>query len=195
MVLLHSQGFSSLKGHIAAVHNKESKSFCPTCGNGFSFSPNNKRFLKHVQTCGDKMEANRRKKILSCEVCGKVFKKSYNLKVHMQKHTGSRNFACALCGKDFVAKRTLVQHTERNHPEILNQFEVEKNRPCDKCDESFATRTDLWGHLIIVHGLPYPVRCKVCSVGFWAWDEKKSHIESCGGKIEKVLEYDWRKDY
>ena len=136
MLLFNNQGSSSLKGHIAAVHNKESKSFCPTCGNGFSFSPNNKRFQKHVQMCGDKIEAVGRKKILSCEVCEKVFKKSYNLKVHMQKHTGKRNFACALCGKDFVAKRTLIQHTERNHPEILSQFEVEKNRPCDKCDES-----------------------------------------------------------
>ena len=189
------QGSSSLKGHIAAVHNKESKSFCPTCGNGFSFTPNNKRFQKHVQMCGDKIEANRTKRNLSCEVCGKVFTKSYNLKVHMSKHTGSRNFACALCGKDFVAKRTLIQHTERNHPEFLSQFEVEKNRPCDKCEKSFATRTDLWEHLIQVHDFPYPVRCRECNVGFWAWDEKKSHIQSCGGKIERVLGHDWRKDY
>ena len=30
------KGTSSLNAHIASVHKNESKSFCPTCGNGFS---------------------------------------------------------------------------------------------------------------------------------------------------------------
>ena len=132
-----------------------------------------------------------------CEVCGKVFNKSYNLKVHLTSHTGKKDFACTQCGKCFIAKRTLIQHTEKNHPESLAQFEVEKTKPCKECDESFSSRTDLWEHLIMKHGRPYPVRCVDCKQGFWGWDQKqkKSHIENCGGKLEKLLEYDWRKDY
>ena len=51
------------------------------------------------------------------------------------------------------------------------------------------------GHLTLIHGLPHPVRYKECKVDFWAWDEKKSHIENYGGKLEAVLQDDWRKDY
>ena len=113
----------------------------------------------------------------------------------MSQHTGVKEFACTHCGKCFIAKRTLIQHTEKNHPESLGQFQVEKTQACRECDERFSSRTDLWEHLILGHGLPYPVRCVDCHQGFWAWDEKKSHIETCGGKLEKVLDQDWRKDY
>ena len=88
------KGSGSLNAHIASVHNKEKKSFCPKCGKGFERGENNKRYKKHVENCKGTL---RRKKNdpwrpeYNCEVCQKVFNKSYNLKVHMTKHTGNLN--------------------------------------------------------------------------------------------------------
>ena len=86
------KGTSSLNAHIASVHNNESKSFCPTCGNGFSVSEGHKRFKKHLETCNGnpRRRKNQPAKEYKCEVCERVFNKSYNLKVHMTKHTGKR---------------------------------------------------------------------------------------------------------
>ena len=103
-----------LKLHQAAVHYKEKKSQCPKCGYGFPYvSENHQTFKKHLANC----RGVREKRVLACEVCGKIFKKLYNLKVHMTKHTGAKPFSCDLCQKSFVAKRTLIQHREKNHLE------------------------------------------------------------------------------
>ena len=128
------QGNSSLKDHIASVHNKEHKSQCPVCGKKLSCKSSHLMFKKHVSKCESGQIKEKMKRDSngewSCDVCGKIFNKPYNLKVHMTVHTGEKPFACEHCPARFVAKRTLIQHTERNHPEILGQFQVEKPKPC-----------------------------------------------------------------
>ena len=83
------KGTSSLRAHIASVHDKESKSVCPLCGNGFFLSEKNHRFRKHVENCKGTIRKRHVRTEYNCEVCGKTFNKSYNLKVHMTKHTGN----------------------------------------------------------------------------------------------------------
>ena len=86
---------------------------CHLCGKTVSSI----RIKKHLAICnGTGKRRSRGRMVVTCEVCGKEFNKSYNLRVHMTKHTGVKNFACDLCDKSFVAKRTLIQHKEKNHP-------------------------------------------------------------------------------
>ena len=65
-----------LKTHQAGFHFKQKKSRCPKCGYGFPYiSENHHNFKKHLANC----TGVRERRALDCEVCGKVFKKSYNL--------------------------------------------------------------------------------------------------------------------
>ena len=107
-----------LTQHMKVEHGKQVKkavaktSFCDLCGK----TVGSLSLKKHLAICnGTGKRRSRGRMVVTCEVCGKVFKKSYNLKVHMTKHTGVKNFACDLCDKSFVAKRTLIQHKEKNH--------------------------------------------------------------------------------
>ena len=85
------KGSCSLNAHIASVHNQVKKSFCPLCGAGLEVGENNKRYKKHVENCKGTLRKKKKdpwKPEYKCEVCQKIFNKSYNLKVHMTKHTG-----------------------------------------------------------------------------------------------------------
>lgn len=34
-----------------------------------------------------------------CTICGRCFKKGWNLKEHIQRHSNTRPYRCSLCGK------------------------------------------------------------------------------------------------
>ena len=47
---------------------------------------------------------------LTCTICFKKFKKTYNLKQHLLIHTNDKPFKCDTCGKAFVQKSNLTKH-------------------------------------------------------------------------------------
>ena len=52
----------------------------------------------------------RKSKSFRCEVCGKEFTQSCDLKCHIRVHTGERPYQCEICGKGFTQKTNLIAH-------------------------------------------------------------------------------------
>ncbi|KAK5695114.1 hypothetical protein LTR17_024616 [Elasticomyces elasticus] len=82
--------------------------------------------------------------VCSCEQCGKVFQRQYNLKAHMETHNPGRpqNHVCpyAECEKRFVRRTDLLRHESSVHLKT-------RNWTCHLCDVSFARKDTLRRHV------------------------------------------------
>ncbi|ORY09677.1 hypothetical protein BCR34DRAFT_589151 [Clohesyomyces aquaticus] len=76
----------------------------------------------------------------SCDVCGKLFQRSYNHKTHMEIHNPSRrkDHSCEYkdCERRFVRRTDLERHMKSVHFKI-------KDYSCARCDEKFARKDTL----------------------------------------------------
>lgn len=72
---------------------------------------------------------NCEKKRCTCEVCGKLFARKSNLKIHMLAHSGEKRYLCELCSRPFSYKSALKKH-------ILTHNE-ERKFLCELCSKSF----------------------------------------------------------
>ncbi|KAK5165098.1 uncharacterized protein LTR77_009195 [Saxophila tyrrhenica] len=79
----------------------------------------------------------------SCEQCGQLFQRAYNLRAHMETHDPHRSHPhlCpySSCDKRFVRRTDLVRHQRSVHLK-------ERNHVCHRCGSSFARRDTLRRH-------------------------------------------------
>ena len=75
----------------------------------------------------------------TCNICNKSFERSYELKMHMNIHTGERPFVCDICGKSFRRGRNLLQH---RHIHSTGKY------PCSYCSKSFKQAGDRLVHIL-----------------------------------------------
>lgn len=61
------------------------------------------------------------------------FKNKYNLKTHIESHTGEKNVQCNECGKTYSRKSCLLKHMEEHTGIYTKVF------PCDFCDRTFRS--------------------------------------------------------
>jgi uncharacterized Zn-finger protein len=127
---LHTRGH---KIKAAILENPETKIVgklpysCTKCDQTFTWYQELNKHLKSHE-----------KKDYICEICGKTFKNSYNLKQHVFAHKDTKGFQCDLCEKSFKTRSNLVQH-KYGHAE-------ERAYKCSVCEKAFKYKEVLKRH-------------------------------------------------
>uniref|UniRef100_A0A6P4FCW3 Zinc finger protein 470 n=1 Tax=Drosophila rhopaloa TaxID=1041015 RepID=A0A6P4FCW3_DRORH len=141
----------------------------------------------------------RKTQSLQCTKCGKLFKTNYNLKMHLLRHTGQRDFACNFCDRRFVSIHlqklhqrvrhmgerpfkcsfchdTFFTSTAKNRHEQMKHIR-DRRYICDECGKQFRTKTCL-NHHKILHTDMNAFYCDICNVNFSRKKNMKRHFQS-----------------
>uniref|UniRef100_A0A1A9Z9G2 C2H2-type domain-containing protein n=1 Tax=Glossina pallidipes TaxID=7398 RepID=A0A1A9Z9G2_GLOPL len=154
--------------HIRDVHKGVDRELfkCDKCGAEYkTIDP----YRRHISTeCGTK-------KPYKCEQCSMTFVTKYNLKQHIEFHTGELKYCCSYCGKNFYQKGRLVEH-ERSHT-------GEKPYKCDVCGKCFSHRESLVTHSTVHTGIRL-VECRCCQSRFSCYSNlikhRRTRPDTCG---------------
>ncbi|XP_052845615.1 zinc finger protein 62 [Drosophila gunungcola] len=147
----------------------------------------------------DRKMRTRKTRSRECTECGKVLKSLNNLKLHMLRHTGKKDFICNLCGRRFVSIHLLKLHKRVRHlgeqpfkcrfcqksfstSTAKSRHEVMKHVRdgsylCDECGSQFHTQTCLNNHKVL-HDGKKPFYCDICHINFSRRKSMKRHFQS-----------------
>ena len=139
--------------HVRAVHVDELHP-CRTCSKSFL---SNRALCSHVRFHHpdkiDELNSYNAQRRFLCNTCGKVFRKPFNLHVHMKRHTKEMPYACNICGKRFLDKASCKYHTA-THSSV-------KPYKCSTCGKGFKTRHQC-NHHKVLHMGNMAIKCSLC---------------------------------
>lgn len=107
---------SNLNYHMKASHDPQRPFKCNACDRAFSTMDQMVLHLKAkhapVETASPRPIADKKH---TCPYCGKAFAQSFNLKLHINTHTGQRPYQCEQCPKSFTQRSNLNVHINKSH--------------------------------------------------------------------------------
>ena len=108
--------YTNLKDHIEGVHEGIRKHQCPICKKCFF----HKNYLNHHVRVTHQGEKNQF--VCPEEGCGKTFSYQAGLYFHKIKHSGETKFGCEVCGKRFHKSCNLKEHMARHSTDKVKKF-------------------------------------------------------------------------
>ncbi|XP_071855823.1 uncharacterized protein [Bombus fervidus] len=108
-----------------------------------------------------------------CDMCGKIFSNSANLKRHIRNiHNVIRgNIICAHCRRTFKSKESHDRHLATDHPKIAKSI-----HQCSKCRKTFFFRANLNLHFETAHAQELGGHgCDICGKVFMEESSLKIH--------------------
>ncbi|CAH0550415.1 unnamed protein product [Brassicogethes aeneus] len=137
-----------------------------------------------------------------CDFCGHCFKRSYHLMRHRTIHTGERSYFCHICGKNFRLSTYLKVHIQCFHfgykrfncsecskkfaskSSLTEHMNIHFNRrpfTCEICGKTFRQHSSLKVHKIF-HNDDLPFSCTICSKRFKRAQQLKIHVYTHTGE-------------
>ena len=108
----------------------------------------------------------------NCDLCGKVFGKSKNLKMHVKTVHQGIKMSCHVCTKEFCNKEDLKTHIKRDHEGDLNY------NTCESCGKAFSRPGNLYTHIKSVHKKLKDQKCDFCERMYSRRDALRKHIQT-----------------
>ena len=183
----------NVKVHFRRKHNKEKLYRCRNCDRKFYNSSEvvdhwkrihgkSEDFLKCVcDICGKMFPRPGELKVhellhsgieYPCRFCGKTFKSPEYLNGHEKLHTTER-VACKTCGKTFTSQKGAENHEERIHSNKVIRI------PCDLCGKILKSKDNLKLHIQLIHTeVERKFSCDYCELFFRVPSQLKRHIQT-----------------
>lgn len=95
-----------------------------------------------------------RKNSYKCEVCGKVLKRLFSYKYHMQTHSDTNSFKCGHCNESFKTRNAYEGHVAIH----------EEKHTCEICQKKYRQAASLRSHMLTHTGVK-PWKCDICGKG------------------------------
>ena len=116
-MLYHHQG-KNVSCIERSRRNRSKKLVCPFCGDTFS---GGNKLNRHVRQVHEKAPE------LKCHICGKYSASKPALRIHVNRHLGTRPFQCEYCSYTNYTQPLVNQHAKKAHPLELSQSPLQED--------------------------------------------------------------------